>query len=113
MPKDKKRNTHTHTHKKTPQKNRKKENKYFPWNRCTFCLFVLYEGIHTNKNTNKIISTEVIPGIRFDIHLFAAYVMKGFHWLISDKNLDSVCRLLIFKYSCASNVNSEKYQEER
>lgn len=34
--------------------------------------------------------------------------MKGFHCLISDKNLDSVCGLLIFKYSCASNVNSEK-----
>jgi len=28
--------------------------------------------------------------------------------LISDKNLDSVHGLLIFKYSCASDVNSEK-----
>lgn len=34
--------------------------------------------------------------------------MKGSHYLISDKNLDSVYGLLIFKYSCASNVNSEK-----
>lgn len=34
--------------------------------------------------------------------------MKRSHYLISHKNLDSVYGLLICKYSCAINMNSEK-----
>lgn len=34
--------------------------------------------------------------------------MKGSHYLISDNNLGLAYGLLIFKYSCASDVNSEK-----
>lgn len=91
---------------KDKKKQKKKINTFLGTDGVNFCLFVLYEGIHTN--TNKIISTEVIPGICFDIHLFAAYVMKRSHYLISDKNLDSVYGLLICKYSCTINVNSEE-----